>query len=300
MSRTLIGCALVAWVGVTLLLADTRWARRLSLTKRLTVKDAPTSRSSDGTGQWLARGATTVGVHMARVLGVHDDLATRLERVHSSLDSTAVRLRQVGWCIGGFALGLLVSAAVGATPGLAVLLTLAPAALGFLLVEHRVTQASDAWRQRVASELPVIAEQLAMLLGAGYALGPALGRLADRGQGACAQDLRRVLTRVAQGLATADALREWSDVVDVSGARRLVAVLALDRETTDLGRLVSEEASAIEEGSPSRPRQPGRAAQPAGLDSGDRGGVAARGSPPRDPLPRCHAAVRTVLITSQF
>ncbi len=184
----------MAWAGVTLLLADTRWARRLSLAKRLTIADAPTGRSSESTGQWLARGATTLGVHMARVLGVHDDLATRLERVHSSLDSTAIRLRQVGWCIGGLALGLLVSAAVGTTPGLAVLLTLAPAALGFLLVEHRVTQASDAWRQRVTSELPVIAEQLAMLLGAGYALGPALGRLADRGQGASAQDLRRVLT----------------------------------------------------------------------------------------------------------
>ena len=54
-----------------------------------------------------------------------------------------------------------------------------------------------------------------------------------------------MLTRVAEGLAVADALREWSDIVQVPGVRRLIAVLALDRETTDLGRLVSEEATAM-------------------------------------------------------
>ncbi len=193
----------------------------------------------------LADRAGAIGAHVARALGVRDDLTTRLERVHSPLDAPAIRLRQLGWCIGGLALGLLIAAAVGATTGVAVLLTLAPAALGFLLIEHRVTLASDRWKQRVASELPVIAEQLTMLLGAGYALGPALGRIADRGRGACATDLRLVLTRVGQGLTITDALGEWSTLVDVAGVRRLVSILALDRETSDLGRLVAEEAAAM-------------------------------------------------------
>jgi hypothetical protein len=41
------------------------------------------------------------------------------------------------------------------------------------------------------------------------------------------------------------ALREWSAIVDVASVGRLVSILALERETTDLGRLVSEEAAAM-------------------------------------------------------
>ncbi len=237
----MVALGLVVWAGMTLALAETRWARRMSIARRLTTGGP---RDTDTT-QLLADRAGAIGIQVARALGVRDDLETRLERVHSPLDVTAVRLRQVGWCVAGLALGLLIAAAVGATTGVAVLVTLTPAALGFLLIEHRVTLASDTWRRRVAAELPVITEQLTMLLGAGYALGPALGRIADRGRGACAQDLRRVLTRVGQGLTVNAALAEWSALVDVPSVARLVAILALDRETTDLGRLVSEEAAAM-------------------------------------------------------
>ena len=244
MSRGAVAFGLVVWVGMTMVLAETRWARRMSIARRLTTTDTASRRPPDPI-RLLADRAGTFGGYAARALGVRDDLSTRLERVHAPVDATAIRLRQLGSCIGGLALGLLIAAAVGATTGVAVLLTLTPAALGFLLIEHRVTLASDSWKRRVAAELPVITEQLTMLLGAGYALGPALGRIADRGQGACAQDLRRALIRVGQGLSIGEALTEWSELVDVAGVRRLVAILALDRETTDLGRLVSEEAAAM-------------------------------------------------------
>ena len=244
MSRAILVCAVVAWVGATLALANTRWALRVSLARRLTAARGVASVTPSAL-DWLSGSAGRVGGHVARALGVRDDLTTRLARVHSDLDASAVRLRQVGWCVAGLALGLLIAAAGGATTGVAVLLILTPAALGFLLVEHRVTLTSDAWKRHVAAELPVVTEQLAMLLGAGYALGPALGRIADRGRGACAQDLRRALTRVGQGLSVSAALREWSAIVDVPSVDRLVSILALERETTDLGRLVSEEAAAM-------------------------------------------------------
>ncbi len=243
MNRAMLVCGVVVWVGATLALADTRWALRVSLARRLTAGRAGPATPS--VLDWLSDSAGTLGGHVAHALGVRDDLTTRLTRVHSDLDASAVRLRQVGWCVAGLALGLLIAAAGGATTGVAVLLTLTPAALGFLVVEHRVTLASDAWKRRVAAELPVVTEQLAMLLGAGYALGPALGRLADRGRGACAQDLRRALTRVGQGLSVSAALREWAATVEVASVDRLVSILALERETTDLGRLVSEEAAAM-------------------------------------------------------
>lgn len=90
-----------------------------------------------------------------------------------------------------------------------------------------------------------MSEQLAMLLGAGFALGGALNRLAARGAGACGQDLTLVCRRVRHGLTEVEALREWSEVADVDALSRLVGVLALNREATDLGRLVSDEARSI-------------------------------------------------------
>ncbi|MHB1930161.1 MAG: type II secretion system F family protein, partial [Acidimicrobiales bacterium] len=91
-------------------------------------------------------------------------------------------------------------------------------------------------------ELPVVAEQLAMLINAGYSLGAAVNRLAARGDGCCAADLRDVANRIRHGVGEAAALREWAQVVRVDAVDRLVALLALHTEAPDLGRLVSAEA----------------------------------------------------------
>src|SRR5205823_342225 len=68
---------------------------------------------------------------------------------------------------------------------------------------------------------------------------------AARGRGACARDLTRVCGRIRQGLSEIEALREWSATVRVEALERITPVLALNREATDLGRLISEEARAI-------------------------------------------------------
>jgi Flp pilus assembly protein TadB len=83
-----------------------------------------------------------------------------------------------------------------------------------------------------------------MLLSAGYSVGAAINRLAERGRGACASDLRRVASRIRHGLAENEALAEWAAVSGVDAVERLVAVLALDRDASDLGRLISETARA--------------------------------------------------------
>jgi pilus assembly protein TadC len=119
--------------------------------------------------------------------------------------------------------------------------------LVFLVVEQRLAARSTAWQRRVELELPVVAEQLAMLLGAGFSLGAALQRMATRSDGAIAADLRRVVLRVRQGVSEADALTEWSDLLGVPAIDRLVAVLRLHGETSDLGRLVSDEARVARE-----------------------------------------------------
>jgi pilus assembly protein TadC len=91
-------------------------------------------------------------------------------------------------------------------------------------------------------ELPVVSEQLALLLNAGFSLGAALARVGARGQGCAARDLAIVVNRVRHGLSETEALREWANVAGVAGVDRLVGVLALHSESADLGRMVSAEA----------------------------------------------------------
>src|SRR5690606_12634098 len=58
-------------------------------------------------------------------------------------------------------------------------------------------------------------------------------------------DLTRVTGRIRQGLSETEALREWADLARVDAVDRLVHVLALNREASDLGRLISEEARSV-------------------------------------------------------
>ncbi len=122
-----------------------------------------------------------------------------------------------------------------------VLALIAGPLLVFLLIEQRLITASKTWQETLRRELPVVGEQLAMLLNAGFSVGAALGRLSRRGQGCCAQDLRVVVNRIHQGVSEPTALREWADRAGVDSLDRLVSILNLHSEASDLGRLVSAE-----------------------------------------------------------
>ncbi len=163
----------------------------------------------------------------------------------TQLDPTGFRVRQLGWALGAFGIGVLFTAAIRPPAAMAVLLILGGPALAFLLLEQQVADASTRWKRQLYLELPVVAEQLGMLLGAGWSLFGAIDRVAVRGEGAVSADLGRVVGRIRQGRSEADALREWSQLADVPAVDRLVSVLSLDRETTDLAGLIAEEARAI-------------------------------------------------------
>ncbi len=143
------------------------------------------------------------------------------------------------------AAGLAVAAAGGLPPALGLAAALGAPLLAFLLVEQQLANASTKHQEALFLELPVVAEQLGMLLSAGWSLGAALNRLAGRGKGACGADLRLVCGRIRQGVGEIEALREWSARAKVDALDRLVSVLALNREAGDLGRLTSEEARSI-------------------------------------------------------
>lgn len=245
---------LTLWAGGTLVLAQLPWFSRRSLADRLRPYGPGGLRGASGSGSLLPGGsfdqvlaplAREAGERMARLLGITEPIAVRLRRVHSPLDPTEFRVRQLGWTAGALGAGALLSAATRPPLAVALLFVGGGGLLGFLVVEQQLAAASDRWKRRMFLELPVVSEQLGMLLRAGLSLGAALNRLASRSSGACATDLAVVCGRIRQGLNEVDALREWAAVADVDALTRLVAVLALNRQAGDLSRLVAEEARGI-------------------------------------------------------
>lgn len=253
MTRGLLAMGLVLWLGATLMLSELRWFARQPLVERLRPYSpggmGRTNRagifSVESFTQAVGPLSSAVGERLARMAGVSEQLSLRLARIHSSVGVTDLRIRQLGLSVAGFGASALVVAAFSPPIPLSLLLVVSGPALAFLVHEQRVAVASRQWQRRLFLELPVVAEQLALLLSAGYSLTSALDRLARRSSGVCGSDLRRLCARLRQGLTEAEALREWAEVANVGALDRLVAVLALNRETSDLGRLLAEEARAI-------------------------------------------------------
>jgi Flp pilus assembly protein TadB len=253
MSRLIVLAALLAGVGATLVLSELRWFSRRPLAERIQPyvpggwqHHARQGLLSVETFRDVVRPlAVAVGGSLGQVFGIREDLARRLMRMHSPLDPTSLRLRQLTWASIVFAASGALVLSASLPSALSLLLLFGGPLLAFLLIEQQVVSASDRWQRRIFLELPVVSEQIGMLLSAGYSLGGALQRISERGSGACAQDLRRVGRRVRQGLSEAEALAEWADLADVPALHRLVGVLTLNRDTGDLGRLIAEEARGI-------------------------------------------------------
>jgi Flp pilus assembly protein TadB len=188
--------------------------------------------------------AASVGDRIARLLGGTESASTRLHRTHASMDGAAFRVRQVTTSVVMLCISGALAAMFDVGPVASLLLVAGSALATFAFIEYSLARQSAEWQRRVAAELPVVAEQLGMLLASGYSLGTALSRIGARGRGSCARDLTRVSARVRQGLTETQALQEWAATLRSLPVDRLVAVLVLNRETTELGRLISEEARA--------------------------------------------------------
>ena len=251
MTRVAALLALPWFAGCTLLLAELRWTRRPSLAKRLAPYASgaiPPDRTSLAGATFrdvLTPVADELASMLARTLGVTESLDRRLRRCHHPVDVSTYRLRQLAAAALGTVGGATVTIAIGPPPVVGVVLVVGPPLLAYAVSEQRVSAAAASWQRHVVLELPTIAEQLGMLTAAGWSLGSAVHRLGERGRGACATDLTIVAKRTAQGLTTVESLREWADRVDVEALHRLVGVLALNHRTTDLDRLIAEEAKAI-------------------------------------------------------
>jgi Flp pilus assembly protein TadB len=251
--RLAVLSSLVLWVGASLVLSRVRWFERRPLTERLRPYAPGVAATSGRIGLLSVNSfreivgplSREIGNKVGRLFGVDEDVATRLERVHSNATVTDFRVRQLGWSAGAFGAGGVLTIALRLPSVVGLLFVFGLPLLTFLLIEQRLASESARWQRRVFLELPIVAEQLGMLLSAGYSLGGALNRLATRGKGNCGRDLVRVCGRIRQGLSETDALREWSALEQVDALDRLVSILVLNREAGDLGRLIAEEARSI-------------------------------------------------------
>lgn len=252
MIRLLAAAAMLFFVGITLVLSEFRLFRSQSLANRvgpyLPGGRASTNKellSLESFGQLLRPLAEASGSLAARVFGVSEELPRRLRRVYWDIDSSEFRVRQIGWALATCAVVIVIGLVVGLPAALLGLFALVGPLLAFLVVEQQLANASDRWKERTFQELPVIAEQIAMLLGSGYSLGAALQRVSARGSGVISQDLETVVQRIQQGTSENAALREWAEIVDVEAVSRVVSILSLNKEAGDLGSMVAAEARTI-------------------------------------------------------
>lgn len=245
-----MAAGILVWIGSTLLLSSWRRFARPALGERLRpfhpggperTRPAGSVESLRDVVGPLVR---DLGDSLARAFGVQERAEARLRRIHSDLTAATFRGHQVAWCGIALVAGAAAASLAGSVP-LSVLLVPGGPLLAFLVIEQRLARASERWQRTTEEELPVVSEQLALLLNAGFSLGSALGRLADRGNGCTARDLEQVVNRIQQGLSEADALTEWADRCGSAAVQRLVGMLTVHSAAADLGRMVTAEARQV-------------------------------------------------------
>lgn len=253
MTRPILFYAMALWIGATLVFSEVRAFSRVSLVERLRPYSPGGMHRPGRMGifsvasfrEAIAPASLLIGARLARLVGITEDLDLRLVRIHSPIDSTTFRVRQVGYSVIGLGIAALTALALQPPSVIGLGLLIVTPLLTLLVQEQRLAKTCELWQRRLFLELPVLAEQLALLLSAGWSLSSALSRLSRRSSGACATDLTRVCNRISQGLSETEALREWASIAKVDALDRLVPVLALNRDTSDLGRLIAEEARSI-------------------------------------------------------
>jgi len=241
------------WLGLALCLNVTPWARRRTLQRRLAPHVRRGSRSTSGPTTARRWGSATAVLSppvlaaldgLSRALGARDDLRTRLSRADDRRDPTSFRIQQLAGCALAACVGAAAAVATRSTLLAGVVLLVGTPATWLLVSERSLDRRIAQQQERVRLELPVAAEQLGILIGAGYSLAAALQRLAERGRGRTASELALVCRNLRQGVPEATALANWDHRCGVDAVSRLVRVLAMHRDAGDLGRLITAEARA--------------------------------------------------------
>lgn len=165
------------------------------------------------------------------------ELEVRLGRAGSRLSVDQFRAEQVLWVAGGLAAGLVVSGLLastrGSSPVVLLVLTVVMGALAFGARDYVLTRHVARRESAMVSELPTIAELLALSVGAGEGALGALERVVGSTAGELTQELSLTLAQVRAGAPLSEELRGLSRRTGASGVRRFADAVAtaIDRGT---------------------------------------------------------------------
>ncbi len=166
------------------------------------------------------------GRRLQRALGDDGrDLEERLAAAGSTLTPSGFRSEQAAWAIGGFTVGVALTAVVlasgrAASPpallGAAVLF----GAVGAIARDRLLTRSVEGRRSRMVAEFPTFADLVCLAVTAGESLRGALDLVATRSDGPLAEEVRRALRQARTGLPLAEALQQ---------SQRRIGIPAFDR-----------------------------------------------------------------------
>lgn len=199
----------------------------------------------------LARPWLTDATRLLERLGsTSTSIRARLDRSGSAASVEQVRAEQVAWAGVGLALGVGMALTVGTTRGapLPALIALVGvcALCGALARDRWLTRAVRRRQERLADQLPDLAEMLALAVGAGEGAVGALDRVTRIAGGDLALELRRTLDETRAGRPLGAALTALADRTDAPGIRRFAdgVAVAVERGTPLAGVLRALSADA--------------------------------------------------------
>jgi len=171
------------------------------------------------------------------------DVRLRLERSGSPLSVEQFRAQQVAWAgvglVAGFAAATTLRVARGAPVVTLLILVTICAVGGALARDAWLSRAAHKRTDRIISELPTIADLLALAVAAGEGARAALDRVASTTSGALPHELRRALGDARAGEPLSRALQDMAARTGAQPLRRFVdgIVAALDLGTPLAGVL---------------------------------------------------------------
>lgn len=257
-----IGLLLGLGVGLGMVLVTTRLAAlgpptladRLALHLRRPASDAPLLDGVSSTVEGLlGPSVRAAAARLERVVGGGDSVQRRLLQAGGTLDLQGFRIQQVLWAAAFFGGSLMLSLAMLAagsarSPGLLLVFTASMAVAGILARDQALGRQIRRREQRIVSELPTVADLLAVSVAAGESPSAALERTARVTRGELGHELDLVLNDVRSGTGLVASLDSMSRRVRVPAVTRFVdgIAVAVERGTPLADVLRAQAADARE------------------------------------------------------
>ncbi|GAB3682571.1 type II secretion system F family protein [Angustibacter aerolatus] len=211
------------------------YVRDLVRPSRLLGRDGSPTRA--GLGALLEPVGRDLARVLHRVLGSERVLSSRLRHAGRAADVDAYRLEQVLWAAAGLVVGVAACVLLrwrrDSAPLALVVLVLVAGAAGALARDWQLARQVRQRQRRLLGEFPVVAEMLALAVGAGEGPVAAVERVTRLVRGELATELGLVLADGRAGARIDTALQGLSDRTGLSVVRRFVdgMVVAIERGT---------------------------------------------------------------------